>query len=220
MGYERNSDCWYKEVCQNASCESCTRYLEMQHLMLTSGIPESKQYPTKLVPSDSDYEAFCQLADIKDDIVSFVDRGGNLYICSSNTGNGKTSWSIKLMMRYFDQIWAGNGLRTRGLLVHVPTWLMQLKNFDSPLSQEYKDSIVQADLVIWDDIAHSDISKYDYNNLLMFIDNRIFNGKANIYTSNVRSEKELKECMGSKLASRIWGMSTIIELKGKDRRNG
>ena len=76
------------------------------------------------------------------------------------------------------------------------------------------------DLVIFDDIAVSGISQYDYNNLLMFIDNRILNGKNNIFTSNKTSKNSLEDTIGSRLASRIWDTSQIIELKGKDRRNG
>lgn len=228
MDYERNSDCWYKKVCNQAIdacsrdvCASCIRYLEMKHLMDSSGIPKIRQYPTALVPDDIDYDAFCKLAEIKDEIEQVVHDGEfNLYICSNNPGNGKTTWAIKLLMKYFDSVWAGNGFRTRGLFVNVPTLLLQLKDFNNPLSEEYKNNILNADLVIFDDIAVSGISQYDYNNLLMYIDNRMLNGKANIYTSNKVSKQALESVIGSRLASRIWETSTVIEFRGKDRRNG
>lgn len=220
MVYERNSKCWYNRVCQRDSCEGCIRFIEMSNLMENSDIPKSKQFPTELIPASVDYDSFCDLADIKDNIVSFVNSGSNLYICSKNVGNGKTSWAIKLMLKYFDNIWAGNGLRTRGLFVHVPTLLLQLKNFESPLSNEYKQNLLNADLVIWDDIAQTEVSKYDYNNLLMFIDNRLLNDKSNIYTSNIVNRQELEKCLGVKLTSRIWDVSELVEFTGSGRRNG
>ena len=82
-------------------------------------------------PEDIDFDAFTELADIKDDIVNFVSSGKCLYIASEYNGNGKTSWSIKLLLRYFDQVWAGNGFRCRGVFVHVPSLLLRLKDFDN-----------------------------------------------------------------------------------------
>lgn len=228
MDYELNSECWYKNVCNqsmracgNGASSSCIRFLEMKHLMDSSGIPKIRQYPIALTPDEVDYDAFCKLAEIKDDIEPLVHNGEfNLYICSNNPGTGKTTWAIKLLLKYFDSIWAGNGFRTRGLLINVPTLLLQLKDFQNPVSEEYKNNILNSDLVIFDDIAVSGIGQYDYNNLLMYIDNRMLNGKANIYTSNKTTKQSLESVIGSRLASRIWEMSTIIEFRGKDRRNG
>lgn len=215
----RKEDCWYKNVCTYDFCTNCIRYAEMKYLMDNSGIPKNRQYPQELV-ADVDLEPYTILADIKDDIVFFVENGQNVFICSRNTGNGKTSWAIKLMLRYFNEIWAGNGFRVRGLFVNVPTLLLQLKNFDNPLSDEYKKNLMEADLVVWDEIASSSISNYDYGNLLMFLDYRISAEKSNVFTSNAVSSAELEKNVGSKLASRIWNTSTIVEFKGKDRRHG
>ena len=213
----RNEKCWYKEVCSQECTSSCLRYTEMKYLMDNSGIPSSRQYP-KPLNGGSDYDAFCYLADIKNDIVNFVKNGENLYICSNNTGNGKTSWAIKLMLKYFDEVWAGNGFRTRGMFVHVPTLLNQLKNFDSPLPQEYKENLVKADLIIWDDIASVPISNYDNSQLLSYIDQRALNDKSNIYTGNITNIDDLEKTVGSRLASRVWNSSEIVKFVGLDRR--
>ena len=191
----------------------------MKYLLDNSGIPKSKQYPQELI-ADVDLNAYRKLADIKSDIVDFVDSGSNLFICSQNTGNGKTSWAIKLMLRYFNEIWAGNGFKVRGLFVNVPTLLLQLKNFDNPLPEEFKQHLMDVDLVVWDEIASTSISNYDYSNLLMFLDYRILNDKSNIFTSNAVTKDELEKNVGAKLSSRIWNTSEIIEFRGKDRRNG
>lgn len=187
--------------------------------MDNSGIPPSKQIPKTLM-ADVDLEQYSKLADIKDDIFNFVQDGENLFICSRYTGNGKTSWALKLLLKYFDTIWAGNGFRVRGLFVNVPTLLLQLKNFSNPLSEEYKKNLMNVDLVVWDEIASTSISNYDYGNLLMFLDYRIFSNKSNIFTSNATSREELEKSVGVKLTSRIWNCSEIIEFKGKDRRHG
>ena len=213
----RNENCWYKDVCQNECLNTCIRYLEMKYLIEQSHIPKSKQYPV-ILQAGVDYNAFCDLANIKDDIVAFVKEGCNLYITSNCTGNGKTTWAIKLMLKYFDNIWAGNGLRVRGVFVHVPTLLNQLKNFNQPLSEEYKQNLLECDLVVWDDIASTDMSAYDHSQLLSYVDQRIFNEKANIFTGNLSEFDTLAKAVGEKLASRIYRTGTVIEFKGKDRR--
>lgn len=220
MDYERRSDCWYKDVCQETVCDSCIRYMEMLHLMESSHIPEIQRKSTQLIPTEVDYDAFCVLADIKEQIVEFINSGRSLYICSNYTGNGKTTWAIKLLLKYFDEIWAGNGFRTRGLFIHVPTLLLRLKDFNNPINNEFRQELLSTDVVIFDDIAVTGISQYDYNNLLMFIDNRILHGKSNIYTSNCTMNKDLQLILGSRLASRIWETSIIVKFVGKDRRNG
>lgn len=191
----------------------------MKYLMDNSGIPRNRQTPQSLV-ADIDLEQYSRLADIKSDIVSFVENGDNLFICSKYTGNGKTSWALKLLLRYFDEIWAGNGFRVRGMFVNVPTLLLQLKNFSHPLSEEYKRNLMEADLVVWDEIASTSISTYDYGNLLMFLDYRLSAGKSNIFTSNATTQDEIEKSVGTKLTSRIWNCSEIVEFRGKDRRHG
>ena len=217
MERKSNSDCWYFSVCQmDNSCDSCIRFIEMNYLMENSGIPKSKQKPVSLIPDDIDYDSFCTLQDVKDSISDFVADGSNLFICGY-TGNGKTSWAIKILLKYFDSIWAGNGFRVRGVFVHVPTLLLNLKNFDNPLSNAYKESLINADIVVWDEIGTS-ISNYDYSQLLMYLDNRLLNGKSNIFTSNLMTYNELSKVLGNRLASRIDSSTVKVTLKGGDRR--
>lgn len=190
----------------------------MKYLVDNSGIPVIRQYNEQLIADEEDYDMYVKLACIKDNIVEFVNTGNNLFITSQNTGNGKTSWLIKLLMKYFDQIWAGNGFKIRGLFIHVPTLLLQLKNFQNPISDEYKRNLMNIDLVAWDEIASSNISNYDYSNLLMLLEHRMLNGKSNLFTGNVQTREELEDILGAKLASRIWNTSEIIIFRGKDKR--
>ena len=214
----KNDLCWYKDVCQ-VECEpNCLRYNEMKYLMDNSDIPPIRQIPSKLIPETIDKKAFEELNGIRLDILNFVKNGESLYIWGRQTGNGKTSWALKLMLRFFNDIWAGNGFRVRGKFVHTPTFLLKLKDFSNPLSEEYKNDIMNCDLLILDDIASVGISQYDLSQLLLYIDHRQLNCKSTIYTGNL-NEKDMNSVLGSRLTSRIWSSSTtIIELKGSDRR--
>ena len=122
-------DCWYNSVCVNECSNNCLRYIEMKYLMDNSDIPQSKQIPAQLIPEKIDKDSFRQLSELKNDIVDFVKSGASIYIWGAHTGNGKTSWAIKLLLKYFDEIWAGNGFNVRGVFVHVPTFLIKSKDF-------------------------------------------------------------------------------------------
>ena len=92
---EKYSNCWYESVCQKfgENCQNmCVRYKEMRYLMDNSNLPPKKQQPQRLEAPDCDFDAYCRLAEIKDDIVNFVADGKSLYLTSSHTGNGKTTW--------------------------------------------------------------------------------------------------------------------------------
>lgn len=221
-----NADkCWYKKVCEHYGNEEncnkrCIRFSEIDYLMYLSNIPEARQQPFSLQPEVADIENFKYLNSIKENIKAFVNNGDNLYIYSNNFGNGKTSWSIKLMQEYFNQVWYGNRYRCRGLFIFVPSFLTNLKRHISNPTDEFEDfldRIVKADLVIWDDIGANRLSDYDYTQLLTYIDQRKLNLKSNIYTGNLNYDK-LMEYVGARLTSRIWNDSIIVELIGKDRR--
>lgn len=213
-------DCWYFDVCLCDTCTNCIRYAEMKYLMDNSGLPVKRQKPV-ILNAGVDRDAFCELADIKDDIVRFVEDGECLYIYSEFTGNGKTSWAIKLLLRYFDQIWPGNGFNIRGYFAHVPTLLAQLKDFEdtSGRRNHLRKCLTNCDVVVWDDIASTRLSDYDTSQLLMLIDLRIAQGLSNIYTGNITSRDALARSLGERLASRVWNVSRRVEFRGKDRRH-
>lgn len=216
------NDCPYYEVCgavRDSCTDSCIRYLEIRSLLEKSQLPVSRWKPVSLSPDDCDYDAFCKLADIKDEVDGFVASGQSLYIFSDKTGNGKTSWAIKLMLKYFDTVWAGNGFRCRGVFVHVPTLLTRLKNFEAydPQLDELKAVLPTVDLAVWDDIASTNLSNYDHSQLISYIDQRVLNSKCNIFTGNLR-QQGIEKSLGARLASRVWNASTRIELKGRDKR--
>lgn len=227
MAYEYIFDknkCWYISACGkygSPECNaSCIRYMEMDFLMQNSGIPRNKQYSVLLTPSKKDVQAFLTLKEIKDDIIAFVENGESVYIYSHNFGNGKTTWAIKLMQKYFDSVWAGNGFRCRGIFIHVPTFLTKIKEGISRKDEDFetlKSRLMTVDLVIWDDIAATKLGDFDHANLLTYIDQRKLNQLSNIYTGNL-DQDELQEALGNRLASRVWNDSTPVKFVGADRR--
>lgn len=221
---EKYSNCWYESVCQKFgdNCQNmCVRYKEMRYLMDNSNLPPKKQQPQHLEAPDCDFDAYCRLADIKDDIVNFVEDGRSLYITSSHTGNGKTTWAIKLMHKYFDQIWGGNGFKPRAIFIHIPTFLGKCKDFNTkdPEFERLKQLLYTVDLVVWDDIGCLGMSAYDATQLIMPLDARSNAGLSNIYTGNITTLDGLSKAIGSKMASRVFSKDTeVIIFKGGDMR--
>lgn len=217
-----NNKCWYHEVC-NASCsDHCIRFMEMQFLLEHSGIPRARQDPKvlTLIPEQCDLAVFRELQLIKQQIVNVVQNGKSLYIYSEYFGNGKTTWAIKLLLKYFDCVWNGNGFRVRGLFIHVPSFLNRLKdNINKPDAAflNMKDLIKDVDVVVWDDIGACKLSEYDHSILLSYIDERVLKNLANIYTGNLYGNA-LQKALGGRLHSRVWSASSLFELKGHDRR--
>ena len=180
-----------------------------------------KKHITLRVDADgTDLEQFKQLAAIEQNIVSFVSEGKNLYLHSSNCGNGKSSWSLRLTEAFFNKIWARTEVKCRALFISVPRFLLALKDnitAKNAYVDYIKDNVLEADLVIWDDIAAKMGSEFELTHLLNLIENRIALGKSNIYTSNLNSQ-QLYNALGERLTSRIANMSIDIELHGADKR--
>lgn len=215
-----NSNCWFIKTCEKDSCDGCSKYIQLKWQFDNSGIPKAKYKPISLFAPDCDYLRYKRLAEIKSDIGEFVINGNNLYICSEYTGNGKTSWAIKLLQSYLNLMADGNYEILQGMYVSTSNLLLHLKDFNNPVSKQFKDNLENVDLVVWDDIAIAGLSNYDYTQLYSIIDSRIVSEKSNIFTSNQVSLDGLASVLGIRLASRIYNTSEIIELNGVDMRNG
>lgn len=215
--------CWYEDVCgvKGDSCgPTCVRYAEMLNLFQMSNIPRYRWYPEKLVPGKGDRESFVYLRDIKNDIKNWVQSGNNLYLFSDTFGNGKTSWAVKLMSAYFNQVWRGNCFKTRGIFISVPEFFdrerLRMDNQDEDFKR-IRQSLIECDLVIWDDVSSVKMTDYASATFFNFVDARVIAHRANIFTGNL-GEERLKDFVGGRLASRIWNTSDIIEFVGEDRR--
>ena len=107
-------ECWYQKYCGVRDIEpdmpdypkckkACPMYLGMNFLMQNCGMPDAYPYMIDLEPYEDDDLAFKRLFDIKEHIDEYVSNGKNLYISSLYQSSGKTTWSLKIMYRYFDR---------------------------------------------------------------------------------------------------------------------
>ena len=214
-------ECWYKNGCnlEQPNCQkTCHRYLEMNYLINNCGMKNAKRYLKPLEPQKKEFPAYLRLKEIKDDIVNFVELGKNLYITAENVQTGKTSWSLKILYKYFDEVWAGNGFRTRGYFLYVPEFLSRVRSFEYKDSAEFKkiDKILKtADLVIWDDITSLQLNQNDQNTLNLYIDKRFMEDKANIFNGCLF--QDLSSLIGPKLANRLQTNCEIVALSGTSR---
>lgn len=220
-----SKDCWLTDNCKQLHCNDkngCLILYKLNYLYNEANVPINlrKNIPLRTDADGTDLEEFKRLKNVQDNIVNFVSGGGQLHIHSKQAGNGKSSWAIRLLQTYFNNIWLRTDLKCRALFVNVPLFLLKLKESISTKSDyidHIKENIYDCDLVIWDDIGTKSATVYEGENLLSIIEYRIGNGKANIFTSNLNN-KELHEALGDRLASRICNSGINIEFKGGDKR--
>ena len=218
------TNCPYRNNCNGIDCgkDFCMRKYRLDCLYNSSLLTDSQRQAKKLFTDadGTDLDQFKQLAQIEKNIEGFVKEGANMYLHSYNCGNGKTSWSIRFITAYFNKIWARTEVKCRVLFISVPRFLLALKD-DITTKNAYvayiKENVLEADLVIWDDIAAKMGSEFELTHLLNIIDNRLALGKSNIYTSNL-NRQQLYNALGERLTSRIANMSIDIELHGADKR--
>lgn len=218
---EENKNCWLTSQCSKVDCGSfCLKKFKLGFLYDEALIPESQRRRIEFAYDESDEDNFAYLSQVERNIENFVSQGGNLYIHSPNTGNGKTSWALRMVQAYFDAIWLKTPLKCRALFVHVPRFLIALKDNISEKSEyvaHIKECVMDADLVIWDEIGTKGLTQFEHENMLNLVDSRVYAGKANIYTSNLTDE-ELRKAVGERLYSRVALLSDSVHLCGTDKR--
>ena len=225
-------ECIYKSSCKKKDCEIwqditnnfCMRYFKVDKILDNAMLSPKQRKDIKLVlDSDkSDYKSYKELNSFKDSILDRVEDNNNLYIYSEITGNGKTSWAIKLLTEYVKKNWINIQINSRPVLfINVPQYLLELKlniRSQSEYVQIVQDNFLKADLIVWDDIGTKTASDFELEYLLSMIDNRQrLERKIDIYTSNI-IPTELQKYVGDRLASRILNTSQLIEFKGQDKR--
>ena len=214
--------CLFEKVCPQIteSCELlCPKLKEIDFLTQNSGMDNIVNMAvTNLQPAKCELSAFKKLQKIKNNILDFVESGNNLFISSDKTQQGKTTWCCKLMMQYFDEIWSGNCFRTRGYIVHVPSFLAKARKFAYQETDEYEqiDSIIRnADLIVWDDITNLKLTETLQAILNTYIDYRFLYQKSNIFNGILPSNMEKQ--LGVKLTSRLIDSSEHIHISANSK---
>ena len=186
-------------------------------------IPKRYLNDIPLTPSKADEKTFIELNEIKKNIKDFVNKGENLFICSNQAGNGKTSWAIKLLKAYIDEVQTyGFTYDTPALFINVNSFLNEKKlgindpEISSRINKIEK-AILTAPLVVFDDIADKSLSEFDLNLLYYWLDYRTANMKTCIYTTNELPE-QLKQTLNGKLYSRVVNYSQVKYITDGDNR--
>lgn len=228
-----SKDCWFKDTCKkyndpSKECECrysdsfCIKLFKMDNLYENSLLTfqQRKRVNFILRENEPDNLKYLELRKIEKNIVNIVNNGENIIIHSCITGNGKTAWAIRMIQAYFNNIWYKTDMECRALFISVPKFLLSIKDNISVKNdyvQFIKDNVLNADLVVWDEIGTKGLTQFEHENLLSLINTRIDMGKSNIYTSNMKPE-ELKGLLGDRLYSRIINLSRDIEFFGNDKR--
>ena len=210
------------------TCPFCSRNLycerrdKINSFLRNSLLTEKQQKDIALYcdRDGTDFKEFTQLKEIENSADEFVKSGKNLFLHSSNCGNSKTSWAIKILKSYFVKSWARLSFGCHGLFISVPRFLLALKdNIDShnEYAEFIKENVYDADVVVWDDIATKVGTEFELNHMLSIVDARLSAGKSNIYTSNL-SKNDIARVLGMRLMSRICNSAVDIELFGSDKR--
>ena len=79
----------------------------------------------------------------------------------------------RIVQEYFNKIWYSSELKCRALFISVPRLLIELKRDIDDKSEYIKhitDNILEADIVIWDDIATKTVTTFEAEHLFSMID--------------------------------------------------
>ena len=159
--------CYAKDYCKGFGTPKCTErcdfWWKLNTLYRKSNLPMRYRYNIPLRPEQIDREAFLKLKDYLDNVVDRVENGDSLYIYSENTGNGKTTWSSKIMNQYIRKVVAKSDLENEVLYLNVSLFVEAMRNQYS----EYSDNIARlredamnCKLLVLDDIGAERPSEY------------------------------------------------------------
>lgn len=218
-------NCLFKNTCKkyiSGKCnvdlmDYCVKESTLRHLYNYANIPKIYLEDSSLVAySEEDKKAYTSLVNIENNIESFIKNGNNLYLYSKNTGNGKTSWAIRLLKNYLKSIWYKCDIKCHGLYLPVSKYFLSLKNSfnnKNDFIDNIKNELTSVELIIWDDIFNKTLTPYESEVLLSLLDDRISNNLSNIFTANIDSNID-----NARLSSRISGCSYHIEFIDSDKR--
>lgn len=200
-------------------------------LLESSNVPEIYWDEIKLVVPDKDKQAYDRLSEIKKNIIDYSEPSlslKNLLICSDRTGNGKTSWALKILQYYIFKAAQCLYYQTEedawGYFVTTSKFVSLSKEYDNRRRQQFyemQDMVSKSRVVVFDDIAVGEYSRAEYMALYTAIEDRVFNHKFCIFTSNFVDENNpvLVDRLGARLVDRIYCTSEKIILNGEGVRH-
>lgn len=201
-------ECWYRNTCRGKSdnCrKSCIHYKKMNFLLGNCGVSDVSPYLIDLVPKKNEIDKYKEWSKIKNNILDFVKNGNNLFISSEYHRVGKTTMSVKLMYKYFDELPIGDSIVPKGYFINVPEFLLKLRSFDYWNTDEFREInelIKNTDIVIWDNITGIKLNIKDKEHLLSFIECRTQKVKTNIF--NGKQNDKLENILGKEITQKLY----------------
>lgn len=213
---ENGMTCYGAHVCSTypVHCSpGCPKYKKLRYLLGASEIPKRYLKPLAFIENgtfQSQNKVLTHLLySIKETIADYVEEGTNLFLYSTDKGNGKTSWAITFAKYFiFNQLQA-NKLVPEAYFVSVPEYFTLLKNSfnDEDLRIEVlqmQNLMKDIPLLILDDLGAEKPSDFVREQLYTIINSRYMNQYSTIYTSNLDIHSEqAKEILGARVVSRI-----------------
>ena len=211
-----------KTVCKKAGTEACTdgcrAFILMEAIYSFSGIPKRYQREKKLTPGTSDLESLNPLNEFNNKILNHVEEGEGVFLFSKGTGNGKTSWVCKIANEYIRKMLFTKEIDDLVYYVNTPELLENLRRgYDDGEYDLITHKLKNAKIVIFDDIGAEKSTEWVRERLYTLINHRVMEGLTTLYTSNLTID-EIRDNLGSRVASRIKEGNLFVELKGQDRR--
>ncbi len=213
--------CWWERTCLKKSvicndlknCKDCTRYLQMKLQTEMANIPGEFPIEHRLDETKKDLQSYITLKQL--DIQDFVVNGRSLVIESENSGNGKTTWAKKLLLKYMAK---KVGRINTGYFLNLPIALAEAREaIQTKEILPYVKIFSTVRLLVIDEVASKKLSDFEEQWLLRMISEREKTpGLATIYTLN--STPNLKELLGKRLYSRIYTKSQKIKFVEGDKR--
>lgn len=219
------SSCYARDYCKLHLSDKCTSTCDykliLDALFSLSNTPKRYRYEKPLKPETIDKPAFIVLRDFKENILENISEGNWLYIYSSNTGTGKTTWACKMISEYFRILLRlqDTSLENKALYLNTNIFLENLRNaFDNKDTdiQVIMNRAYKCDLLILDDIGVERGTPWTQERLYDLVNTRYNEQKCTIFTSNLSLE-EITDRLGIRIGSRLKS-ATKVELVGGDRR--
>jgi DNA replication protein DnaC len=195
-------------------------------LLEVSGIPEIYWDEIVLDVRREDVDAYKRLNEIKQNIYDISEPRldmKNLLICSSKTGNGKTSWAIKLLQFFIFKSAQHYPEEENGFFVPTTEFVLASKEYDNSHRKKYWDMLTMIEksrVVVFDDVGAGEYSRAEYMSLLSAIEGRVLRKQYCIFTSNfIEKDTAVVKRLGERLADRVFETSEKIILNGDGVRH-
>lgn len=143
---------------------------------------------------------------------AFNFKCGNNLLLTGKTGLGKTHLSLSIAKEVINKNYS---------VIYGPSdnifSKIEKEHFSYSSSTPYKDSVLNCDLLIIDDLGTEFLTKYTLSTLYNIVNNRLINNKSTIISTNFTID-EIEEKYSERILSRLTGAYTIKLLMGNDIR--